>query len=93
MPWSSNAINGGFSDAEPWLPTGPDHAALAVNRQDGDPDSLLNLTRRLVRLRAETPALAVGDLTLLHADDRLLAFERREGPSACSACSIWATCP
>ncbi|WP_394662519.1 alpha-glucosidase [uncultured Sphingomonas sp.] len=79
MPWSSNAINGGFSDAEPWLPTGPDHAALAVNRQDGDPDSLLNLTRRLVRLRAETPALAVGDLTLLHADDQLLAFERREG--------------
>ena len=32
-----------------------------------------------MRLRAETPALAVGDLTLLHADDQLLAFERREG--------------
>ena len=79
MPWSSNAANGGFSEVEPWLPVGPDHAALAVNRQDGDPDSLLNLTRRLVRLRADTPALAVGDLTLLHADDQLLAFERHEG--------------
>ncbi|MGO7251830.1 alpha-glucosidase C-terminal domain-containing protein, partial [Rhizobium brockwellii] len=31
------------------------------------------------RLRADTPALAVGDLTLLHADEQLLAFERREG--------------
>lgn len=79
MPWSSNAVNGGFSDARPWLPLGEDHAQFAVNRQEGDPASLLNLTRALIRLRRENPALATGDLHLVTVTDTLLAFERHEG--------------
>jgi len=76
MPWAADAPHLGFSTATPWLPTGPDHAALAVDRQAADPGSLLNLTRRLLALRKANRALAVGDLRLIEASDAILAFER-----------------
>ncbi len=77
MPWLADAHNAGFSEAKPWLPVGPDHAALAVDRQHADAKSLLNLTRRLLALRKASPALAIGDLTLVEVGASLLAFERR----------------
>ena len=76
MPWVQGATNCGFSDAEPWLPLGPDHAARAVDVQDGEPESLLSLTRALVALRNAHPALLTGRLTVLEARDDLLVFER-----------------
>jgi alpha-glucosidase len=77
MPWAADAPQLGFTDGEPWLPVGPDHAALAVDRQEAAPDSLLHLTRRLVALRRAHEALMRGDLDVLHADQALLVFERR----------------
>lgn len=79
MPWSDNAPNGGFSDAEPWLPVGEDHGALAVARQEHDPASMLWLTRRLLKLRAAHPALTLGPLTILAATEALLVFTRDHG--------------
>jgi alpha-glucosidase len=76
MAWEAQAPNLGFSTAKPWLRTGTDHAALAVDRQDADPDSLLNLTRRLVALRKAEPALRLGRLERIQADGDLLRFER-----------------
>ena len=76
MPWAADAPNLGFSAAEPWLPIGPDHAALAVDAQEADPDSLLHLTRRLVQLRRDHPALRHGALRIVEAGDAVLAFER-----------------
>ncbi len=76
MPWVADAAHAGFTDATPWLPVGHDHAALAVDRQDGDAESLLNLTRRLLALRKANPALAIGDLTLIEVGATILAFER-----------------
>jgi alpha-glucosidase len=73
-----DATNCGFSDAEPWLPLGPDHAARAVDVQDSDPASLLSLTRELVALRNAHPAMLTGKLTILEARDNLLVFERIE---------------
>jgi alpha-glucosidase len=78
MPWERDATNCGFSNAEPWLPLGSDHAARAVDVQDGDPGSLLTLTRELVALRNAHPALLTGKLTILEARDNLLVFERVE---------------
>ncbi|RHW19450.1 DUF3459 domain-containing protein [Sphingomonas gilva] len=77
MPWRSDAPALGFSNAEPWLPVGPDHAGIAVDVQDADPDSLLALTRRLLALRNAHPALRVGAMRVLAAEGDLLAFERR----------------
>lgn len=76
MPWVAGAAHAGFSDAAPWLPLGADHPALAVDRQEADPASLLHLTRRLVALRNAQPALRLGGFRLAEAADRLLSFER-----------------
>ncbi len=76
MAWSADAPQLGFSNAEPWLPVGPDHAALAVDRQEADPDSLLHLTRRLIAFRQANDALMTGDLRVIQADHALLVFER-----------------
>jgi len=68
MQWT-DAPNGGFcSDGvRPWLPVNPDHArGVNVADQEGDPGSLLNLYRSLLRLRKETPAFQVGEFQLVH---------------------------
>lgn len=77
MVWSDNAPHGGFSHAEPWLPVGEDHAPLAVARQDGDPASLLNWTRRLLALRKAQAALRLGRIDMIETSGDLLIFTRQ----------------
>ncbi len=36
MPWIANSEHCGFSSAEPWLPLGLDHQAMAVDVEDAD---------------------------------------------------------
>jgi alpha-glucosidase len=79
MPWAQNSVNCGFSDASPWLPLGPDHAARAVDVQEADPDSLLKWTQTLIRLRERHRALRTGSLNILVATGDLLVFERVDG--------------
>lgn len=76
MPWQGDAPAAGFSRGEPWLPLGADHAALAVDRQTVDPDSLLAWTRRLIALRHAHPALTAGSMRILVAEGDLLVFAR-----------------
>ncbi|PXA98777.1 alpha-glucosidase [Nostoc sp. 3335mG] len=76
MPWRADAPGAGFTTGRPWLPIGADHLALAVDRQDRDPHSLLNLARRLIALRRDLPALARGSLTIRDASENRLVFER-----------------
>jgi alpha-glucosidase len=76
MPWIKDAPYGGFSSAETWLPLGPDHMERAVDVQDCDPASVLNLTRRLIALRNANQALLSGGLQVLEASETLLVFER-----------------
>lgn len=56
MQWTRG---GGFSGAPPWLPLG-DCESINVEKQRGDPRSMLSLYRRLIRLRKQTPALLHG---------------------------------
>jgi alpha-glucosidase len=80
MPWRGNPNDhAGFSTATPWLPIGEDHLSLAVDRQNGDPASLLNLTRQLLAFRHASDALTTGIVTMVAVTDRLLAFERSAG--------------
>ena len=76
MPWAANAPQMGFSTAEPWLPIGADHAALAVDRQEAEAGSLLHLTRRLLALRNAEPALRLGTMKIIEASETLLVFAR-----------------
>jgi alpha-glucosidase len=77
MPWRAEAQNCGFSSAEPWLPLGADHRALAVDVEEADPQSMLSLTRRLIATRNANAALQIGDLRIIEARADLLVFERR----------------
>jgi alpha-glucosidase len=79
MPWLADEHALGFSSGEPWLPIGPDHAEMAVDRQNGDRESQLTWTRAVLALRHANPALMTGRMTLLDAANDILAFERGEG--------------
>ncbi len=79
IPWAADAPGAGFSNAEPWLPLDPRHIPLAVDRQEGDPGSMLHLTRRLVAFRRSHPALTHGAMSIVDDWKALLAFERRLG--------------
>ena len=76
MPWAGDQPHAGFSTVEPWLPVDPRHLALAVDRQEADPASMLHLTRRLVALRKAHPALARGDMKLIDTPADVVGFER-----------------
>jgi len=76
MAWDGTA-NAGFSTAAPWLPLHDDWAARNVAVEAEDPASMLALTRALLALRREHPALSVGDIRLIDADGDVLAYERR----------------
>lgn len=83
MPWQAGAPQAGFSSAnQTWLKRDPAHAAFAVDRQSGDPQSVLQYTRQLLALRRQLPALVAGDITLLDTPEDVLAFVRRDAGSA-----------
>ncbi|HEV2867573.1 MAG TPA: alpha-glucosidase [Allosphingosinicella sp.] len=81
MPWSADTPNAGFSAGQPWLPVDAAHVPLAVDRQEADPASMLNLTRRLIGLRNAEEALRTGGIAPVEVPPPLLAFERVAGDS------------
>jgi len=83
MPWRADANDhAGFSSGAPWLPIGADHLALAVDRQNQDPDSLLNLTRHLLAFRHASDALMHGGARVIEASGTVLAIERSTADEA-----------
>jgi len=81
MPWDTSA-NAGFSTGTPWLPLNLDWPARNAARLAEVPDSMLTLHRRLLAVRRAHAPLAVGDLTMLEAQQAapdVLAFERSYG--------------
>ncbi len=81
MLWQAKAPNAGFTNGEPWLPIRAEHLDHAVDRQEADPDSVLNHYRAILKLRADTPALKVGDMERCEAldDGCLLIVRAHEG--------------
>ncbi|TQV74263.1 alpha-glucosidase [Exilibacterium tricleocarpae] len=75
MVWESSG--GGFSAVEPWLPIDRQQLALAVDRQERDLDSTLQVVRRLLRWRKRQPALIGGDIALLEDTGDMLCWLRR----------------
>ena len=78
MPWSAEAPDLGFGSgaARPWLPLSEAQRALAVDRQEADPGSMLQAARRLLHWRRTQPALVHGELMLLPVHEQVLAFVR-----------------
>jgi len=78
MPWDSSH-QGGFTQARPWLPLGANHDKVNVASLSRQPDSILNLYRRLIHLRRENEALITGRIENLSAEGPLLRYHRTDG--------------
>ena len=79
MVWESGAANGGFSTVKPWLPVPAEHAAQAVDAQQGRAGSMLEHYRTFLAFRHAHPVFARGDIEFLAADDDVLVFTREHG--------------
>ena len=73
MQWSTEP-HGGFTAPTPCCPVisdgpyGYEHVNVADQRRD--PDSLLNWTERIIRMRKEVPEIGWGDFEVLAGGDR-----------------------
>ena len=77
IPWSPGP-HLGFTTGEPWLPLGRNRTvADTVEAQLGDPDSMLERTRRLLATRRALPALTDGSaIEWVLEDGPVIAVER-----------------
>ncbi|MET9401213.1 glycoside hydrolase family 13 protein [Kitasatospora sp. NPDC002965] len=78
LPWSGPLPPYGFSPAgtEPWLPQPEGWAALTVEAQSADPESVLSLYRAALRIRRGSPGLRGDKFEWLPGDRGVLAFRR-----------------
>ena len=68
MQWNG-VPNAGFSEKVPWLPVSPSYATHNVESEAKDPDSVLNVYKKLLALRHTNAALLEGSYTALNEDD------------------------
>ena len=78
LPWSP-VPGGGFTSQEPWLPLGPANLSRAASLQEVQERSLLSITRELLAVRQQSPALRQGKLAVIEAASELLVIERTGG--------------
>jgi alpha-glucosidase len=83
LPWRSDSEGAyGFSTNlsltpnEAWLPQSSQWGSFAVNLQEKDSESTLNLYRKALAIRRAEPELGDGSLTWQDAGDDVLAFKR-----------------
>jgi Glycosidases len=82
MQWDGSEF-GGFSTTKPWLRLNPAYRRINVKRQKEDPESQLNLYRRLIHLRQQEPSLMTGDYKPVYSDQQALAYIRHQPGDKC----------
>jgi alpha-glucosidase len=80
MQWDAS-INAGFSVVEPWLPVAANYTEVNVESETADPRSMLNLCRKLLRLRKAHDALSIGAYEPVATSGDLLAYIRKHEES------------
>ncbi len=75
MQWNASE-NAGFTSGEPWLPLMENYREVNVEIQSGDPDSMLNFYRRLIRVRKGNKVLQIGDYVPVEAKGDMLSYIR-----------------
>lgn len=77
MQWN-NQKNAGFTTGTPWLDLNPDYKNNNVEAQLDDPNSLLNLYKKLIKLKKESPALSFGKYGELDKNNsKILSYSRK----------------
>lgn len=76
MQWTGEAY-AGFSRVKPWLPVSKKYKEVNVERESNDPQSILNLYRKLIHYRSGSSAILLGRYRSLDAGaDDIFAFLR-----------------
>jgi alpha-amylase len=76
MQWSSDP-KAGFSTGNPWRAPNKNFALVNVDVENGNPDSLLNLYKKLIHMRTDFPVLKTGDLQAVDSTNtRIVAYLR-----------------
>lgn len=85
MQWDGSP-QAGFTTGSPWLPISWTAPMVNVQRASGDPSSLFQLYRRLIRLRKSMPALLHGTYVPCECDhhDVVVFLRRVEGQDGSS---------
>jgi glycosidase len=75
MSWTGDPDRAGFTTGTPFRRTASNASTHNVEREQGDPDSLLSFYKAMIALRNTHESLALGDMVRLQAD-AVLAFRR-----------------
>lgn len=76
MQWSSE-LNAGFTTGNPWMKVNPNHPQINVEAQLGDPNSILNFYKKMIRLKKENELFTYGTYDLLmEYDEQIYAYTR-----------------
>ncbi|TCS77101.1 glycoside hydrolase family 13 protein [Muricomes intestini] len=79
MQWN-NADNAGFTKGTPWLKVNKNYQEINVNREEKDPESVLNFYKEAIRLRkseAYKEVFATGEIVPRFTEfDKVFAYER-----------------
>lgn len=79
MQWDSS-LNAGFTCGTPWLKPGNNSVSIHVEREEKNPDSVLNYFRKMVAFRKANPELTEGTYTLMEAiHPQIFAYLRESG--------------
>lgn len=89
MQWTAGE-SAGFTTGTPWLGVNRNHAAINVEAEREDDDSILAFYRRLIALRKEYRIIAEGSIRFLEREnDEILAYERElEGEHLLVLCNF-----
>ncbi len=79
LAWDGTDKTGGFTTGKPWEPLQAKYPERNIAAESADPNSQLNLYRKLIHLHTGHPALATGDWTALE-------FERWQGRRVSAPC-------
>ena len=76
MQWSDQE-NAGFSKNKPWINVNPNYKDINVETEEKDYDSVLNFTRKMIRLRKENKALVYGSFEQIRTSSNIFAYYRK----------------
>ncbi len=76
MQWSDQE-NAGFSKNKPWINVNPNYKDINVETEEKDYDSVLNFTRKMIKLRKENKALVYGSFEQIRTSSNIFAYYRK----------------
>ena len=90
VQWSGEE-NAGFTTGQPWMSVNPNYPDINVEKQDSDPDSILNFYRRAVSLRKQLSCVRWGNYKEYKKNSQKLYMYSRQDPrqKLLVVCSFW----